>query len=292
MEEIQDEDERIIPKWSIGEKLIYKIWKQETFNFVDEQSPPFERTYTLELTLLEDDVVEAFYPNSLLSAIKLVHPANPYFSKINHSQHNTLYYKIDDYFKFVELKNLDQLLQNISKIKAQLIPIIQPEEYEDIIENLEFIEESPSYAEKHFIKDIEVLHDFYGSVIYDGYYFDLIQKESTAKALKSKLLSMTKLKLGKIDILHTDFLDDHQYQIELLRGHDTFSTLTRQDFKAIQKQFLNHQFNIKNYGDITLHHQRYIYDTADFLVRSYDYSFVIDTPQMKKRMKSRIERID
>ena len=104
------EEERLLPKWPIDTKLVYKIWKKETFNFKESHSPVFERDYTVELRLLENNIVEAYYPNSLLSTVKLLNSANKHFGKINHAQQNTLYYEIDDNFRFKEIKNLDCLL--------------------------------------------------------------------------------------------------------------------------------------------------------------------------------------
>ncbi len=287
-----DEDQRVLPNWKVNEKLTYKIWKEETFKFKDKESPPFERDYTVELTLMEDGVVEAYYPASLLSAIKLLNDAHPYFSEINHVRNNTLYYQIDENFKFVELLNMDQLLENMSAIKEQLQQIVKPEELEDIINNLEIVESTPNYANKYFAKDIEVIHDFYGAVVYDGYYFDLANKKSASKAIKSKLLGLIKMNFGKIDVLQTEYVDEDHYMIELLKGHDTVSTMTRQDFENIQNQFLRHEFDIKQYDDITLHYQRFLYNAHDFIMRQYEYYFMIDTPKMRKQMRSLIELVE
>ena len=288
----EEEDERLLPYWKVNEKLTYKIWKEETFRFKDRESPPFERDYTIELTLMDDGVVEAYYPASLLSAIKLLNDAHPYFSQINHVRNNTLYYQIDENYKFVELLNLDQLLDNLSAIKEQLKQIVPPEEQEDIIDNLEVVQSTSDLANKYFAKDIEVIHDFYGTTIYDGYYFDLANNKSTAKVIKEKLLGLIKMNLGKIDVLQAEFINEDYYMIELLKGHDTISTLTRQDFEKIQTQFLNHEFDIRQYDDVTLHYQKFLYSSQDFIMRQYEYYFMIDTPKMRKLMRSQIELVE
>jgi len=286
------EEERLLPKWPINTKLIYKIWKKETFNFKESHSPLFERDYTVELRRLENNIVEAYYPNSLLSTVKLLNSANKYFEKINHAQQNTLYYEIDEDFRFKEIKNLDKLIQNITSIKEQLRQVISEAEYEAIVDDIEILESSPKYVSKHFGKDIETIHDFYGVVVHDGYYFDLEEKDTVSKSLKKKLIGLIKLNLGQIDILQTDFIDKETYQIELLRGKDTISTKSRQNFDQIKEKFVNHQFKMVDHNDITLHHQKYLYHKNDFILRSHDYQFKIDTPKMKKLMQCKIELIN
>ena len=285
------EEERLLPKWLIDTKLVYKIWKKETFNFKESHSPIFERDYTVELRLLENNIVEAYYPNSLLSTVKLLDAAHKHFGKINHAQQNTLYYEIDDNFKFQGIKNLDKLIQNIKIIKQQLKEVISEAEYEEIVDDIEVLESTPSYVSKHFGKDIETIHDFYGSPVYDGYYFDLDEQDNSSKSLKKKLLGLVKLNLGQIDVLQTDFLNEENYQIELLKGKDTISTKSRQNFEQIKEEFVNHQFKMVNYNDITLHHQKFHYSTQDFILKKYNYQFKIDTPTMKKLMQSKIELI-
>ena len=135
------------------------------------------------------------------------------------------------------------------------------------------------------------IHDFYGTIIYDGHFFDLAENESTSKSMKEKLLGLVNLNLGKIDILQTDYIDDDLYQIELLRGTDTISTNTRQDFQKLKSIFLDHQFDMANFDDITLHHQKFIYNTKDWILSQYHYHFKIQTPQMNKEMQCKMERI-
>lgn len=285
-------EERLLPKWQIDTKLIYKIWKKETFNFKESHSPLFERDYIVELRLLENNIIEAYYPNSLLSTVKLLNSANKHFGKINHAQQNTLYYEIDENFQFKEIKNLDKIIQNITSIKEQLKQVVSEAEYEEIVEDIEVLESTPSYVSKHFGKDIETIHDFYGTTVYGGYYFDLeAQNDISSKSVKTKLLGLIRLNLGQIDVLQADFIDEETYQIELLKGKDTISTKSRQNFEEIKEQFVNHQFNMVDHKDITLHHQKYLYSKHDFILRTYQYEFKIDTPKMKKLMQRKIELI-
>ncbi len=283
------EEERLLPKWPIDTKLVYKVWKKETFNFKESASPLFERDYIIELRLLENNIVEAYYPNSLLSTVKLLNPANKHFRKINHAQQNTLYYEIDDNFQFKAIKNLDKVIQHITIIKEQLKQVISEAEYEEIVDDIEVLEGTPSYVSKHFGKDIETIHDFYGTTVRDGYYFDLEEKDTLSKSLKEKLLGFIKLNLGQIDLLQTNFIDEETYQIELLKGKDTISTKSRQNFEEIKEDFVNHQFKMMDHRDITLHHQKYLYSKQDFILRRYQYEFKIDTPKMKKLMQRTIE---
>lgn len=286
------EEERLLPKWPLDTKLVYKVWKKETFNFKESHSPLFERDYIVELRLLENNIVEAYYPDSLLSTLKLLNSANKHFGKINHAQQNTLYYEIEDNFQFKKIINLDKLIQNIRTIKQQLKEVISEAEYEEIVDDIEVLESTPSYVSKHFGKDIETIHDFYGTSVHDGYYFDLDKKENLSKSLKKKLLGLIKLNLGQIDILQTDFIDKETYQIELLKGKDTISTKSRQNFEEIKEKFVNHQFKMSDHKDITLHHQKFFYNTQDFILRTYQYEFKIDTPKMKKLMQRTIELIN
>lgn len=286
------EQKELTPNWEINQKLIYKVWKKEEFSFIESKSPPFERNYKIELRLLDNNIVEAYYPDSILNALKLNDLAIPYFSKVSQPQHNSIFYAIDEYFRIVEIKNLEELLKNISEAKTKLKNILPKDVFDEIDGDLYFIESSHDFAKKKILDDVEVIHEFYGADIYDGYFFDLEKNESVSKKVKEKLLSLIKLKLGKIDIFQTDFLNNELYQIELLKGKDTISTLNRNNFEAIKEVFVKHEFDMKNFKDITLNHQKFIYDRSDNILKSYVYHFMTDTPNMKKNMYHHIELIN
>lgn len=292
MKEAEPVFDGLIPVWEIGQTLKYKIWKRETFEYADSKSPHFERNYHLELRLLDNNIVEAYYPNSVLSPIKLLDSANPYFSQINHVKLNTIYYEVDEYFRFVAFKNFEELINNLGEIKKELESLVIEEDRKEVIDNLALIMEMPKKAEQYFLKDLDILHDFNGSNVMDGYYFDLLEQTSTAKTIKDKLLKLVKLNMGKIDIMQSDMIEHKYYQIELLRGQDTYSTLTRKDFEEMKTVFVARDFDIKNYNDVTLHHQVFIYGAKDFILNRYNYAFKIDTPKMKKKMESSIELVE
>jgi len=283
------EDKYLLPNWEIDEKLTYQVTKIETFNYSGKNSPPFERSFPLELTLMEDNIIEAYYPNSILSAIKLLNAAEPFFSKISTVQTNSLYYEVDEDFQFVRLKNFDDLLQSLSDIKAQIEPFIKDDDDDDILFNLEWLMDLPNKTKQYFVDDIETMHDFYGTAVRDGYYINLIEPPSKAKAVGKKLLGMVNLNFGKIHMVQTDFINEGTYQIELLKGQDTVSTKTRQDFDAMKEEFIANEFQIEKYNDITLHHQKYFFDTEDFILNQYEYKMKIDTPKMRKDIYTKIE---
>lgn len=278
----------LLPNWEIGEKLTYQVTKIETFDYSGSKTPPFERSFPLELTLMEDNIIEAYYPNSILSAIKLLNAAESFFSKISTAQTNSLYYEIDEDFQFVGLKNFDDLLKSLSDIKAQIEPLIK-EDDDDVLFNLEWLMDLPNKTKEYFESDLETMHDFYGTVIRDGYYINLIAPPSKAKAVGKKLLGMVNLNFGKIHMVQTDFINEDIYQIELLKGQDTVSTKTRQDFEAMKEEFIANEFEIEKYNDITLHHQKYFFDREHYILNSYEYKMKIDTPKMRKDIYTKIE---
>ena len=55
------EDKYLLPNWEIDEKLTYQVTKIETFNYSGKNSPPFERSFPLELTLMEDNIICLLY---------------------------------------------------------------------------------------------------------------------------------------------------------------------------------------------------------------------------------------
>lgn len=283
-----EEERYLFPNWEIGEKLIYQVTKIETFDYSGSKTPPFERSFPLELTLMEDNIIEAYYPNSILSAIKLLNAAEPFFSKISTVQTNSIYYEVDENFQFLDLKNIDDLLNSLTDIKNQIEALIKDDE-DDVLFNLEWLIDLPNKAGEYFRSELETMHDFYGTAIRDGYYVDLIKPPSKAKAFGKKLLGMVNLNFGKIHLVQTDFINDDIYQIELLKGQDTVSTKTRQDFEAMKEEFIANEFEIRKYNDITLHHQKYFYDTEHFILKKYEYTMFIDTPKMRKDIYTKIE---
>ena len=291
MEETEENFDALIPDWKVGQTLKYKLWKRETFEY-NSASTDFEKNYEIELRLLDDNIVEAYYPSSVLSPMKLMEKANPYFSQVNHVKLNTIYYEMDELFRFVEFKNFDELIHNLGEIKKELDLVVSEADREDVIDNLELMMEMPKKVKQDLLKDLDIIHDFNGTNVMDGYYFDLLEKKSTAKAVKEKLFKLIKLNLGEIDILQSDIIEGKYYQVELLKGTDTVSTWSRKDFEKMKAVFIAQDFDINNYDDITLHHQVFIYNTKNFFLDRYNHSFKIDTPSMKKKIQSTIELVD
>jgi hypothetical protein len=284
-------DLNLIPIWKPNSQLHYKIWRKETFNFKEAKSDAFEIVYDVKLKLLNDGTIEAYYPNNLLSTIKSLKALEAYYSNLDFPLQNTLYYKVDENFQFDSLLDVDSIMKHITFIKDALQDKLGKEEFELLDEELAFFEGSGGFVKKHFSKDLITIHDFYGTPVYDGHFFDLVENDSSKKSIRKKLLSLIKLDLGKIDILQADFIDDDLYQIELLRGTDTVSTKTRQNFEEIKTIFIDHQFNMEDFDDITLHHQKFIYNNKDWILSQYHYHFKIQTPQMNKEMQCKMERI-
>ena len=275
--------ERLIPAWHLGQRLIYHINKNESFHFQDSESAPFHRKYTVELRLLDNHIVEAYYPQSLLSAIKFFADHQKYFPLIKDIRTNCLFYRIDENFRCVELKNLDSLLQNLAWIKSQLENLVEDkEELEHIESHFDYLQENPEKVSSYFLDDIEIIHSCYGSEILNGYYVDLKEPPSKLESYGNKILSLFNLQFGDIDLVKFFYTADELYIIELLNGHDTVSTKTRQNFKKIGEEFLTDNFHFEEYQDITLHYRQFQFDAADFLLNKFEYKMKINTPKMNK----------
>lgn len=283
--------EELIPKWQIGEDLVYQVHRQEFLVFVHNHGPQFEKQYRIVLRLLEDHVIEAHYPNGILPILKFLSEFD-----LNHpifQNPKSLYYQVDESFQIEALLNAESLQKDIEQVSAAASQVnTDSENLADLQWHLSHISESYEQMEKYFLLDVRDIHTFYGIEKWEEIVEDLAKPSSLIQEWTNTLLSKLGLGLGEMNILHAHFTELQEYSIQTLSGVDTISTQTRQDFDQIGSSFISGDFNFEEYEDITLHHSSYRYCPSSDILDSYLYQMKIDTPKMHKGKRTTIERVD
>lgn len=281
----------LIPKWQIGEDIIYQIHRQEYLDFVHNHGPQFEKSYPLVLRLLEHNIIEAHYPKGILSSLKFLSEfdlSSPVFTRPH-----SLYYAVNESFQIEHLLNIESLQREIDAVSTAVAKeLTKPDDLEDLQWHLAHISESKAQLEKYLLLDAREIHTFYGMEKRAEIIEDLSKPSSSLKQWTNSLLSRMGLSLGEMNILQAYSTAVKGYSIQTLSGVDTVSTQTRQDFDQIGSQFIAGEFNFEDYEDITLHHRFYQFCPGTDLLDSYKYQMKIDTPKMLKGKRTTIQRLE
>lgn len=281
----------LIPQWEIGEDVVYEIQRQEFLDFVHNHGPQFEKKYQVVLRLLEDQVIEAHYPEGILPILKFLNEfdlSHPLFSRPK-----SLYYEVDELFQITSLLNAESLQREITEVGDAAAELIQKvEDLEDLQWHLSHISEKYNQLEKYLLVDVKDIHTFYGIEKRDEIVEDLTKPPTLLQQWTHGLLSRLGLGLGEMNVLHAHYTELQAYTIKTLSGIDTISTQTRQDFDQIGALFINGEFHFEAYEDITLHHHIHQYSPGTDLLESYAYQMKIDTPKMHKGKRTHIQRLE
>ena len=284
-------EERLVPKWDIGQKIDYVIYKHNTFKFKNEEGENIERTYRLQVTRLSETIVKAYFPDGILACLKDTTKATSYLEGIDTSPYDSFYYEIDEEGTFLRLDDLEDCINKLHQLKLILQSLIEADDPDDILGSLERFRKFPHLAESKLSEDVETIHEYYNAMIFDGYLFDLLEGSKIKKSISDKILSFLKLKAGKIELLQTDFLNNRNYQIELLKGSDTISDLKRQNINKIKKLFVENTFDVEKVEDFACRHQKYIYNKEDYLLDTYTSHFKLNSKLTDKQIRIKIKRV-
>jgi len=286
MEENND-FQMLIPELEIDEIIEYKVSKEETFKFKDNQSKPFIRRYNIELRSINKNEFEVYYPESILNISRYFNPLEDYLKLIKSPRNSSMYIHVNKE-DGLELKNYQSIQANLKKIKKELIDLVSDEDEKDEIKTLFNYISSKEKIERYFLEDLNMIFDYYGLEKEDDIYIDFTE-ESKKEAFVKKMMGQKGIGISNIELAMYDFIENRRYKIEELAGVDTISTNTRHDFEKIKEDFLNNHFEFDSINDISLHYKEYIFDSKNILEK-FSYRMKIDTPNMKKIKEIRMEK--
>lgn len=275
---------KLIPQWEIGERILYKVDKSNSFRFRKSESEPYESSYTIELKLLEEKLIEAYFPQSLLSASQYFNPIREYIPQLINPQSTCLYYSTDHEFHEVELRNSEALANTLKQIESDLSGIYhkQRKQRKPAVD-FAYLYDNYHELEYCLLEDIRILHEFYGVELTSGIYFDLDTTGVNKGKFFNKMLSILNLKMGSVKLLKFNHHPEKGFQVEYLYGMDTFSTRKRHDFNKIREAFLRENFDFEHYEDITLHYKKFRYHPETNILQDFQYKMKTDTPRVKKQ---------
>lgn len=177
--------EQLVPKFEVGKLLRYRIFKKETFRFMNSESKPFERHYTIEIRILSKTQLEVYYPDSFLSASKHFNSFDKHLDKITGPQNSTLFIRIDD-SENLELENIKAIQSSLIATRSILIKnAISPQQKEFIKGQLDYLSEEEKIKD-FFLEDLNYLFEYWGVDKKDGIYIDAVTAEDKSKIADRK----------------------------------------------------------------------------------------------------------
>ena len=280
---------KLIPNWEIDKRYVFEINKKDAFNYKNRNSKEYKRSYSIELTRNNKTVFEAYFPKSILYPVKLfnVFDENIYDNpKINS---RTFYYEVDKNGAFEKLLNLKEIITSLKYNAKTLLSLFknneEKEEFETRISTLLVTEER---IEKYLLEDIINIHYNYGLDLEIGIYYDLLNESFLRKILKI-FFKKSRYFLNKLHLIKFD-LEDDNLTVEFLKGTENLSSKKKINWTTIEQDFMQVDFDVINYKNITLNHEKYYYSLNDKILRKYIKKHIIDTPNMRKEILESITR--
>lgn len=296
------------PNWKLIGVIKYKVYRVDYFRYKENKRYPIENTYEIHLRVTKHNErgvsIEAFYPQGILYFLTSFQPFSPFIGK-EHRYGNPS----GDSFKYlVNRKGQIKKIKNSNKIKSYIPSIIDEilktksskEDKKLLIDTLDFIKKRKD-REKYFIRDLEIIHQYYGYKFPTKVECDLTAgiKENIDKKLQKltdkefKFLSNFNLNIGGLCLLKAKG-DDKEINIDSISGVNLLSVDEEDwhDFKEIRERFLNNSFDIDNYNNITLHQKNYKFDYRDKTLKYYSHTRRTVNTKMEKTTFTTIERIE
>lgn len=280
---------KLIPTWN--GRLRYNVEKQDNFQYKDRRSKEFRREYQIEIEQQEDYTFEAFYPDSLLNQIKLLNVFQEFIYNNSKNITKTLFYEVDENFAFEKTLNKNETIESIKKDSAILEKYLEDEEEkEELNMRLEAICESETKFRNHILDDVINIHYNFGLEIEPDYYFDLHKDSKTKKVLK-KLFPKSKYILKRVNWVRHG-LSENFIEVEYLKGIENITSGFKPNWQQIEDEFGEGEFRINNHPNLTLNHEKYLYDKENMILESYEKLHAIDSPTMRKEVKYKINRAE
>ncbi len=294
----------ILPTWQVDQQLTYLVTKYDYFKFKESEKEPKESSYTLTLSVVEKTdegfIIEARRQGMLLH---LLHTA----------QFGDLYKNIPskegDYFRYV-INDIGQIeyvedLERVKSFFAELKPLIKKGKYNKkfkkaITSDIDSILDDEEALAESLLKDIILIHDFYGGAIPLDQFVDLSggalqEAEMTEKDLevlskddKEKLLALAASKMNEMHLANF-YSNDEIVTIDYIDGIDLMTSEVRNDFAALKKIFQKKELNIDEHDDITLVQTIHDFDRATALLKRYHNKRRTVSPTMTKITEVKIE---
>ena len=278
-----EEQIKLIPNWKFHQRLIYQIDKTDNFHYKGGSSKANKRTFDIELTQNNEKVFEAFFPKSILFPVKLLNIIDEKVYDNTKISSRTFYYEVDENLAFNKLLNLKEIISSLKSNVKKLKKIIkEKEQREEFGERIDIILESEEKIEKYLLEDIINIHYNNGLDIKLGYYFDL-KEESVFKRILKPVFKKSKFFLNKINFIKFDSNNDFLI-VEYLKGTENLSSKIKMNWSAIENDFNEDDFDVLDYRNITLYHEKYLYTKKDMLLHKYCKKHIIDSPIMRKEI--------
>ena len=280
---------KLIPNWEIDKRYVFEINKKDAFNYKNTSSKEYKRSYSIVLTRNNKTVFEAYFPKSILYPVKLINvfDENIYDNpKINS---RTFYYEVDKNCAFEKLLNNKEIIASLKSNTNKLLSLFKNStEKEEFEFRINKILESEQKTEKYLLEDIINIHFNYGLDIEIGIYYDLLNESFFRKFLKL-FFKKSRFFLNKIYFLKFD-LEEENLVVEFLKGTENLSSKSNVNWSLIEQDFMQEDFDVLDYKNITLKHEKYYYSKEDKIFNKYVKKQIIDSPNMRKEILESITR--
>ena len=297
----------LYPNWKAFQNIAYQISREDYFTFHDSVRRPIKKSYKIVFNLLEERkkeiIIRAHFPNGFFNMLAAFQGYQIFDGKADFlNKEGGLFfdYAVHPNGRLTGIKNVFELKSylNLLKKTSGRLPF-EKEVQKSLKSHLKEFANDEAWLKRYLIKDIELIHEYYGDTFPINGYVDLssdiseeddINYNDLAKNEK-EFLSNINSSAGRMEMIGFNSDSNRSFNIHFVGGIDLFSVDVRHDFSQIKKEIINGNFNIENYFDITLHEKKHQFDLDSKTLKSYSHFQRTISSKMEKIVKTRIELV-
>ena len=294
----------ILPTWQVDQQLTYSVFKSDYFKFKETEKEPKESSYSLTLTVEEKTdegfIIEARRQGTLLHLLDTTQFGD-IFKDIPSKEGDYFRYAINDVGQIEYVEDLERVKSFFKELK----PLIKKGKYNRkfksaILADIDSILDDDETLAENLLKDIILIHDFYGGAIPLNQFVDLTdgalkEEEVTAEDLEGltkeeqkKLQQIADSKMSEMYLVNFSSTDKTA-TIDFIEGIDLVSSEVRNDFPALKKIFQKGKLVIDEHDDISLVRTTHNFDRSTALLKRYHNKRRTAGPSMTKITEVKIE---
>ena len=299
----------LIPKWTLNQKIKYKIYRKDHFSYSGRQRYPIENSYELHLKVLKikDKIIEieAYYPFSYLYLLTSFQSFRSLIGKeelIQPQKGNQFKYFISEDGTFIKIKKPKNIKEEFKVIESNIRNSnLKKKQRKRMIGEISYLVKSKKDVKNYLVKDIELIHRLYGKTIPLNRFHDNSEKPNNKKIEKEirklkrkeyKFFKSLNYNFHELNFVNT-FQKKSEQVVDEISGLNLVSVdlEDRHDLSKIKKDYLNNKFKIEGYNNITLHQKTSEFDLKGKHLTSYSHERRTVSNKMQKIEKIKIEKI-
>ncbi|MFK7980616.1 MAG: hypothetical protein AB8G86_11585 [Saprospiraceae bacterium] len=299
---------KLVPNWKKIKQITYSVERKDFFRYMDNHRYPIDNAYELELKHLKNypstTLLEATYPKGILELLTSFQPYNAFIGKeasfLPQEKHPFSYTTSQD-GQIKALTNLKQIHKYGFWLEAAIEATnLEKQEKKYLKKSINYFLEDEVTKQDYLKRDLEIIHEYYGATFYEDLILDLSDETFSLSDRPKKKKIPRKLR-ALVEAWNEDTKgikmiairqDANELIIDTIWGINLFSidASNWHDFSLLKKAFLDGDFDIERYHNITLHQKIYKYSLSDKILNFYSHKRRTVSDKMDKLLDVKIER--